>query len=156
MRKLARVLGIVGAVGAATMMLAGCAGAGSPETNGTGITVVTTTTQLDDFVAQVAGDGGGRVGCRRRLAIECQLQPEGKAFGRVLQFAHIARPVMAQQQGPLRRLQRVRPQAMALAGRIGETGCLGQWQIVIAQEAPQKPWRDGQVDVLRHGPGPQQ
>lgn len=61
MRKLARVLGIVGAVGAATMMLAGCAGAGSPETNGTGITVVTTTTQLDDFVAQVAGDAGAEV-----------------------------------------------------------------------------------------------
>ena len=52
--------------------------------------------------------------------IERQLQAKCKALCNVLKFTHIARPVVAQQQCALRRLQHVGRQAMAHAGLVGK------------------------------------
>lgn len=65
MRKFSNLLGIAGAIGAVSLALAGCASGDSPAANNTtnsdGISVVTTTTQLDDFARQVTDGTGAQV-----------------------------------------------------------------------------------------------
>ncbi|RRJ86557.1 zinc ABC transporter substrate-binding protein [Gulosibacter macacae] len=61
MRKFPRMLTAIGALGAAALTLAGCAGAGTPVADDGTFRVVTTTTQLDDFTKQVVGDTGAEV-----------------------------------------------------------------------------------------------
>lgn len=65
MRKFSNLFGIAGAIGAVSLALAGCASGDSPAANNTnnsdGISVVTTTTQLDDFARQVTDGRGAQV-----------------------------------------------------------------------------------------------
>lgn len=61
MRKFSNLLGMAGAVGAVSLALAGCASGDSPAANSDGISVVTTTTQLDDFARQVTDGTGAEV-----------------------------------------------------------------------------------------------
>lgn len=62
MRKFSNLLGMAGAIGAVSLALAGCASGESPAANNSdGISVVTTTTQLDDFAREVSDGTGAQV-----------------------------------------------------------------------------------------------
>ena len=62
MRLRARALTLVAGLGAAALALSGCAAGGStPEAEGDGLRIVTTTTQLDDFARQIAEGTGAQV-----------------------------------------------------------------------------------------------
>lgn len=62
MRKFSNLLGVAGAIGAVSLALAGCASGESPAANNSdGISVVTTTTQLDDFAREVSDGTGAQV-----------------------------------------------------------------------------------------------
>lgn len=62
MRKFSNLLGMAGTIGAVSLALAGCASGESPAANNSdGISVVTTTTQLDDFAREVSDGTGAQV-----------------------------------------------------------------------------------------------
>ena len=62
MRLRARALTIAAGLGAAALALSGCAAnGGTPAAEGDGLSIVTTTTQLDDFTRQVAEGTGAEV-----------------------------------------------------------------------------------------------